>query len=118
MGETSFTSPVPCQACGGRRLRPESLAVKVGGVSVAGVSQLPIEKALRFVDGLKLDDRQQQIAGRLLEEIRKRLRFLVSVGLDYMSLDRSAATLSGGEAQRVRLATQIGSQFAWRALCP
>ncbi len=106
-----FTSPVPCKACGGQRLRPESLAVKVGGVSVAGVAGLPIEGALRFVDGLKLNDRQRQIAGRLVDEIRKRLQFLVSVGLEYMSLDRSAATLSGGEAQRVRLATQIGSQL-------
>ena len=110
-GRDQFTSPVPCQACGGQRLRPESLAVKVGGVSVAGVAGLPIEKALRFVDGLKLDDRQQQIAGRLVDEVRKRLQFLVSVGLDYMSLDRSAATLSAGEAQRVRLATQVGSQL-------
>ena len=67
-GRDEFASPVPCQACGGQRLRPESLAVKVGGVSVAGVSQLPIEKALRFVDGLKLNDRQRQIAGRLVEE--------------------------------------------------
>ena len=106
-----FTSPVPCKACGGQRLRPESLAVKVGGVSVAGVARLPIEGALRFVDGLQLNDRQRQIAGRLVDEVRKRLQFLVSVGLDYMSLDRSAATLSAGEAQRVRLATQIGSQL-------
>ncbi len=106
-----FLSPTLCSACDGRRLRPESLAVRVGDRSIGDVCAMPITHALKFVEKLSLSERQEQIAARLVEELCTRLRFLTSVGLDYLSLDRSAATLSGGEAQRVRLATQIGSQL-------
>ena len=106
-----FLSPSPCTDCNGRRLRPESLAVRVGGRSIDEVCGLPVTRALGFIDELPLSEREERIAARLVEEVRSRLRFLASVGLDYLSLDRSAATLSGGEAQRVRLATQIGSRL-------
>jgi excinuclease ABC subunit A len=108
---TQFMSPAPCAGCGGRRLRPESLAVDVGGNSIADLAAMPIGRALEFVEGLELNDREHQIAGRIEHEIAKRLKFLTAVGLSYLSLDRSAATLSGGEAQRVRLATQIGTRL-------
>ena len=104
-----FMSVKPCPACGGARLRPETLAITVGGLNIAGLSDLTIEGALRFLVGLKLDRRQKAIAGRLLKEAKARLRFLIDVGLDYLTLSRSANTLAGGEAQRIRLATQIGS---------
>lgn len=106
-----FTSLVPCKTCKGQRLRPESIAVEIDGLSITAVTRLSTEQALCFFEKLKLNDRQQQIAGRLIDETRKRIQFLFSVGLDYLSLDRSAATLSSGEAQRVRLATQVGSQL-------
>jgi excinuclease ABC subunit A len=98
-----------CPACKGARLRPESLSVKVGRKSIAEVTQLSIRAAADFAASLKLTERETFIAQRILKEIRERLGFLVNVGLDYLTLDRAAATLSGGEGQRIRLATQIGS---------
>jgi excinuclease ABC subunit A len=110
---TQYMSPVPCVACGQKRLRPESLAVKVAGHSIADFTMLPISQARPAVDRIlkTLAPRQLQIAGRALEEVSERLDFLLAVGLGYLSLDRSAATLSGGESQRIRLATQIGSRL-------
>jgi excinuclease ABC subunit A len=110
---TQYMSAAPCAACGGRRLRPESLAVQVGGVSIAEFTALASSDAREAVNRMRgeLTPRQMQIAGRPLEEIAERLDFLLAVGLGYLSLDRSAATLSGGEAQRIRLATQIGSRL-------
>ena len=105
----AFTAVKPCPACGGARLKPESLAVTVGGRNIAEVSALSIQKAMEFFDTLDLADRQRKIARQVLKEIRTRLGFLLNVGLDYLTLDRAAATLAGGEAQRIRLATQIGS---------
>ena len=104
-----FMSIKPCPGCGGARLRPESLAVTVGGMNIAELCDLTIERAIRFVKELKLDARQKTIAGRLLKEVRSRLEFLMDVGLDYLTLSRQASTLAGGESQRIRLATQIGS---------
>jgi excinuclease ABC subunit A len=110
---TQYMSPVPCAVCGEQRLRPESLAVKVGGRSIAEFTGLAISDARPAVDQIRkgLTERQTDIAGRALAEIAARLDFLLAVGLGYLSLDRSSATLSGGEAQRIRLATQIGSQL-------
>jgi excinuclease ABC subunit A len=110
---TQYMSPVPCAVCGEQRLRPESLAVKVGSRSIAEFTGLAISDARPAVDVIRkgLTERQTDIAGRALAEIAARLDFLLAVGLGYLSLDRSAATLSGGEAQRIRLATQIGSQL-------
>jgi excinuclease ABC subunit A len=110
---TQYMSPVPCVACAQKRLRPESLAVKVAGYSIADFTMLPISQARPAVDKIlkTLAPRQLQIAGRALEEVSERLDFLLAVGLGYLSLDRSAATLSGGESQRIRLATQIGSRL-------
>ena len=101
----------PCVACHGARLRPESLAVKVAGRSIAQVVAWPITDALKFFAEIKLGPREELIAGRIVHEIRDRLEFLDAVGLNYLSLDRSANTLSGGESQRIRLATQIGSKL-------
>ncbi|MGQ9915830.1 MAG: excinuclease ABC subunit UvrA [Bryobacteraceae bacterium] len=106
-----FMSPSQCAACGGRRLRPSSLAVRVKGLSIADFTALPVSRALDEITSWQLSPREQQIAGRIVEEVRHRLSFLCEVGLDYLSLDRSAATLSGGESQRIRLATQIGSRL-------
>jgi excinuclease ABC subunit A len=105
----SYMREVPCQACHGRRLRPEVLAVTVGEQSIADVCDMPVERALGWVNGLTLTGSAMQIAGEVLKEIRARLGFLNDVGLNYLSLSRAAKTLSGGEAQRIRLATQIGS---------
>ena len=99
----------PCTACHGARLRPEMLAVTVGGKSIYDVCRLSCRESLEFFEGLELSERQQFIGGRIVKEILERLRFLVDVGLDYLTLDRASATLSGGEAQRIRLATQIGA---------
>ena len=104
-----YMREIPCPACQGARLRPESLAVLVGGRSIAAVCALPIREAAGFLGALELSARERQIAERVLKEIQARLGFLLDVGLEYLSLDRAAGTLSGGEAQRIRLATQIGS---------
>ncbi|MDD2421277.1 MAG: excinuclease ABC subunit UvrA [Heliobacteriaceae bacterium] len=99
----------PCPACHGARLKPESLAVLVGGKNIHAVTELPVAAAAEFFRSLSLTGREQVIARRILKEIQARLGFLVNVGLDYLTLSRAAGTLSGGEAQRIRLATQIGS---------
>ena len=106
-----YMREVPCRACKGARLRPESLAVTVGDLNIAGLTALSVSAALRSLEGLpaRLTEREAMIAERLLKEIRARLGFLVDVGLDYLTLDRTAGTLAGGEAQRIRLASQIGS---------
>ena len=106
-----FMSPAPCASCNGRRLKRESLAVQLAELSIADFVALPARKALEVAQNLELTEREKKLAGRIVEEVRRRIRFLLAVGLDYLSLDRSAATLSGGEAQRVRLATQIGSEL-------
>ncbi len=108
---TEYMSPRPCPECGGRRLRPASLAVRVKNFSIAELTALSISRALMTVRNWELSGREQEIAGRVVHEVLRRLEFLSNVGLDYLSLDRSAATLSGGEAQRIRLATQIGSKL-------
>ena len=105
----SYTSMATCPTCKGARLKQESLAVTVGGLNIYQFTQKSVKDALEFLDNLKLSERQTIIAERLLKEIRRRLQFLVDVGLDYLTVDRAAATLAGGEAQRIRLATQIGS---------
>ena len=104
-------SECPCPVCKGRRLKMESLAVTVGGSSIYDFTTLPVSDALRFMEGLTLTKTQSMIADQILKEIRSRLGFLRSVGLQYLTLSRSAATLSGGESQRIRLATQIGSSL-------
>ncbi len=104
-----FMREIPCRACGGARLRPESLAVRIGGLNIAQLTARSIREVLRFFDEVELTERERMIAERLIKEIRARLGFLVDVGLDYLTLDRPSATLAGGEAQRIRLATQIGS---------
>jgi excinuclease ABC subunit A len=104
-----FMREIPCRACGGARLRPETLAVSVGGLNIAQLTSRSIRDTLEFFDEVDLSEREQMIAERLVKEIRSRLGFLVDVGLDYLTLDRASATLAGGEAQRIRLATQIGS---------
>ena len=102
----------PCEACGGGRLRPESRAVGVGGKSIVEVTALSIKEARAFFAGLELTPYEREIGERVLKEITERLEFMVRVGLDYLTLDRPAATLAGGEAQRIRLATQIGASLA------
>ncbi|MGA9995791.1 MAG: excinuclease ABC subunit UvrA [Pyrinomonadaceae bacterium] len=106
-----LVSPVECPDCKGRRLQPESLAVKLGGRGIAEYTSMPIEEAIEAFDRIKLSEREDKIAGLVLKEIKDRLRFLGKVGLGYITLDRGSATLSGGEGQRIRLATQIGSQL-------
>ncbi len=104
-----FMQERPCHACNGLRLKPEVLAVTIAKKSIMDICQLSIDDALQFVEKLKLNEKEQKIASQILKEIRARLQFLVDVGLNYLNLLRSAVTLSGGEAQRIRLATQIGS---------
>jgi excinuclease ABC, A subunit len=106
-----LVSPVTCPACCGKRLQPESLAVKVGGLGIADYTSLTIDEAIKKFDEIKLSEREEKIAGLVLREIRARLGFLQAVGLGYLTMDRPSATLSGGEGQRIRLATQIGSQL-------
>lgn len=105
----SYMREVPCQSCHGRRLKPEVLAVTVGDRSIAEVSEMPVQRSLQWATDLHLDGAAAKIAGEVLKEIRSRLGFLNDVGLNYLTLARAAKTLSGGEAQRIRLATQIGS---------
>ncbi len=107
--DEDFTLLEPCEVCKGARLRPESLSVKVATQSIAEVTHLSVRAAADFFSSVKFTERELVIAHRILKEIRERLGFLVNVGLDYLTLDRAAATLSGGEGQRIRLATQIGS---------
>ncbi|SDR26272.1 excinuclease ABC subunit UvrA [Thermostaphylospora chromogena] len=104
-----FMREIPCPACKGARLKPVSLAVTVGGKSIAEVAAMSIGECAKFLEGMQLSDRDAQIAERVVKEINARLGFLLDVGLDYLTLDRAAGTLAGGEAQRIRLATQIGS---------
>ena len=107
----NYMSAIPCDECHGKRLSPISLAVTVGGINIAQFCEMPISAALDFAEHLKLTDRESQIARLILKEIRSRLGFLKNVGLEYLTLSRSAGTLSGGESQRIRLATQIGSSL-------
>ncbi len=104
-----YMREVPCPACGGSRLKPISLSVTVGDLNIAQVARMPIGECAVFLRSVDLSSREAQIAERVLKEVNERLRFLLDVGLDYLSLDRAAGTLAGGEAQRIRLATQIGS---------
>ncbi|MGC8915754.1 MAG: excinuclease ABC subunit UvrA [Thermoanaerobaculum sp.] len=106
-----FMSQKPCPACGGKRLRREALAVKVYGKTIHDVVELSVREALAWFSALALSPREHHIAGKVLKEIRDRLEFLAAVGLDYLTLCRTSGTLSGGEAQRIRLATQIGSKL-------
>ena len=110
-GLEQFMSTLPCPACKGARLKPESLAVTVAGKNIAQVAAFSIRECANFFEKLKLTERERTIARQILKEIRTRLGFLIGVGLDYLTLDRSANTLAGGEAQRIRLATQIGSRL-------
>lgn len=105
----SFMSHTPCPACRGNRLKPETLAVTVGGMNISQLTQLSVVDSIHFFNALKLTDREMLIAQQIMKEIHARLGFLKDVGLDYLTLSRAAGTLSGGEAQRIRLATQIGS---------
>jgi excinuclease ABC subunit A len=107
----NYMSATPCPLCKGKRLRAESLAVKVNGMSIADFTALPVSRSLEAARKITLNQREEQIAGRIVREIGERLGFLDHVGLGYISLSRSAATLSGGEGQRIRLATQIGSKL-------
>ena len=106
-----FMTERPCEACGGKRLRPEALAVTLGGSNIDELSALSVEEALKFFSTVSLTDVEKQISKQIVKEIKARLSFMKNVGLDYLSLERKAATLSGGEAQRIRLATQIGSSL-------
>ncbi len=105
----AYFATIPCETCGGKRLKPEILAVTVGGKSIHDVTEMSAAQSLAFFEGLSLKGQAAVIAIPIVKEIRERLRFLVDVGLDYLTLERATATLSGGEAQRIRLATQIGA---------
>ena len=105
----TFMTVTPCEVCGGKRLKPTALAVTVGDKNIAELTELPITELAKFMKYLELTDRQKMIGAAILKEIRSRLHFLIDVGLDYLCLSRGTSTLSGGEAQRIRLATQIGS---------
>ena len=105
----SFMRITPCHECGGQRLKKSALAVTVGDKNIAEVTSLSIEKLQQFLEGLELTKTQELIGGQILKEIKARIGFLMDVGLDYLTLARATGSLSGGEAQRIRLATQIGS---------
>ncbi len=105
----AYMRQIPCQVCKGARLKPEVLAVTIGNKNISGITELSISECAEFLKNIKLNKREAQIAERVMKEVHARLGFLLDVGLDYLSLARPAATLSGGEAQRIRLATQIGS---------
>lgn len=107
----AYMSAIPCNSCHGERLSPESLAVTVGGINISELCRKSIVKALEFIDNLKLASKEQMIAAEIIKEIKERLGFLKSVGLEYLTLARESGTLSGGESQRIRLATQIGSSL-------
>src|SRR5664280_2880561 len=104
-----FISDRKCPVCKGTRLRPESRSVTVSGKSISEVVEMPIKNSKKFFDEVELNEMELYIAKEILKEIKERLSFLADVGLDYITLDRTSATLSGGEAQRIRLATQVGS---------
>ncbi len=106
---SAYMRITPCETCGGARLKPEMLAVTVGGINIAQLCDMSIVQAIKFLDELELTEKEQMIAGQIIKEIKARMSFLANVGLDYLTLSRSAGTLSGGESQRIRLATQIGS---------
>ena len=106
-----YMSAAPCPVCHGKRLKPSSLAVRIHGVAISAFTEMSLSRALEAAKGWMLTERERLIGGRVVDEIRNRLEFLLAVGLDYLSLERSSATLSGGEAQRIRLATQIGSKL-------
>lgn len=106
---SKYMKEVPCSKCGGKRLKPEALAVTVNGKNIFELTEMSVAKLKEFMGGLSLTHTQHLIADRIVKEIFARLDFLINVGLDYLTLSRSAATLSGGESQRIRLATQIGS---------
>jgi excinuclease ABC subunit A len=106
-----YMSFFPCSTCGGARLRKEALSIKVEGMSLADIVRLSVKDLLQYFENITLNKRDMEIARGILKEITERLKFMVNVGLDYISLDRSVTTLSGGEAQRIRLATQIGSSL-------
>jgi len=109
--ESHFMQKRTCEACGGEKLRKEALAVTVNGLNISGLTNLSIENSYHFIENLPLSERDTKIAGEVLKEIRRRLHFLLDVGLEYLTLGRRASTLSGGESQRIRLATQIGSKL-------
>lgn len=106
-----YMSIIPCETCGGKRLKPEVLAVTVGGMNISQMAELPVGEAIKYLNQRKLTPKEELIAAQILKEINERLHFLVNVGLDYLTLSRSAGSLSGGESQRIRLATQIGSSL-------
>ncbi|MFW9981008.1 MAG: excinuclease ABC subunit UvrA [Candidatus Thorarchaeota archaeon] len=112
-----FTRKLTCESCGGRKLKPESLAVTVSGKPIDELTSMTIEEASKFFESIELTEREQKIAELVLKEIRARLKFLESVGLEYLNLDRASMTLSGGESQRIRLATQIGSALTGVLYC-
>ncbi|MFX1560606.1 MAG: excinuclease ABC subunit UvrA, partial [Promethearchaeota archaeon] len=112
-----FSRKTSCESCGGRKLKPESLAVTVSGKPIDELTSMTIEEASKFFENIELTEREEKIAELVLKEIRARLKFLVAVGLEYLNLDRSSMTLSGGESQRIRLATQIGSALTGVLYC-
>jgi excinuclease ABC subunit A len=112
-----FSRKTACESCGGRKLKPESLAVTVSGRPIDELTSMTIEEASQFFENIELTEREQKIAELVLKEIRARLKFLLSVGLEYLNLDRASMTLSGGESQRIRLATQIGSALTGVLYC-